>query len=419
MQIYIANNGVKEGPFTSFNELKGKISPDTLVWWNGLKQWESASNRSELAHLLIKNQTTPMPKQNTVAVTNNYSNQSVETKDKTNIYIGSGVVLVIILLSAYFFYFKEYFAYQKVVSDKMVSSCENYYRNYPNGRYTEDVKFLELEIDTKITKVRTFLNEYKESKYYSKAIAMKDNLWKSEIEKYEQSIKNNQNADTKSIQFFIGLLTYMKNNNESNIKVKFTQDVALNDWKDYSNDIRERLDEFYEENGNGKVTPKVVEVKSNFSTSSLENYESNTISAIQTNFNTIFSKDFVNVVSSNNQKDEKKENQALVINIRYQIKNAMMKYPDQKYPSVWTYTVNGKFISYVLAIDMYFDFQFKIPNSSEQFSYQEDANPGDNISGIENITDGYKQMTRISFDKFAKNISNKFGFEDKNNNEKK
>ena len=51
-QYYISNSGKEEGPF-SLKELENqKITNDTLVWYDGLEDWKSASELEDLNDLL-------------------------------------------------------------------------------------------------------------------------------------------------------------------------------------------------------------------------------------------------------------------------------------------------------------------------------------------------------------------------------
>ena len=52
-KYFLQNNGQKDGPF-SLEELKAlKISPNTLIWYEGIKDWEKISNDKELHEKLF------------------------------------------------------------------------------------------------------------------------------------------------------------------------------------------------------------------------------------------------------------------------------------------------------------------------------------------------------------------------------
>lgn len=83
-----------------------------------------------------------------------------------------------------------------------------------------------------------------------------------------------------------------------------------------------------------------------------------------------------------------------------------------EFPDIWTYVSNGKPTSYILAIDVNFDAKFSIPGSSVTYEYSEIGEPGEEIKGIQNVKDGYRQMTQICFAKFSNKMSENLGLED-------
>ena len=97
----------------------------------------------------------------------------------------------------------------------------------------------------------------------------------------------------------------------------------------------------------------------------------------------------------------------LVIEIDYIIENEEELYDGNLYPVIWTYTTFDKFESYIIGVSIKFDFSFQLPNSDYSFSLQ--TNALDNISNIQNISDGYREMTEQNFQNFADGILKRFG----------
>lgn len=54
MQIFIIHNGVKLGPYNSYKELEGKITSNTLIWHNEMKDWTKASKIPSLQKYIVK-----------------------------------------------------------------------------------------------------------------------------------------------------------------------------------------------------------------------------------------------------------------------------------------------------------------------------------------------------------------------------
>ncbi|MEE1206609.1 MAG: CD225/dispanin family protein [Muribaculaceae bacterium] len=61
MQIYVFRNGEKSGPFTLEQLAQSSITPDTLVWYQGLAQWEPAGTSALTAHIFHNPANPPVP----------------------------------------------------------------------------------------------------------------------------------------------------------------------------------------------------------------------------------------------------------------------------------------------------------------------------------------------------------------------
>lgn len=67
MEYYISKNNDKEGPFTLEELAAQHITPDTLIWTVGYKEWKPAKDIPELADIVFStppepSQHPPMPK---------------------------------------------------------------------------------------------------------------------------------------------------------------------------------------------------------------------------------------------------------------------------------------------------------------------------------------------------------------------
>ena len=67
-----------------------------------------------------------------------------------------GVLALIIILIAYFTFFNDYFKYLEVKDKRYEHICKQYYLEYPNGYFTEEVKVIEIEITKDINLIRNF-----------------------------------------------------------------------------------------------------------------------------------------------------------------------------------------------------------------------------------------------------------------------
>ena len=102
----------------------------------------------------------------------------------------------------------------------------------------------------------------------------------------------------------------------------------------------------------------------------------------------------------------------LLINIDYEIKNQDMgEYGFPEMPYIWEYydMESNNFISYLLGVSIFFDFDFSIPNSRKKYTFRYDSNPLSNIENITSLESGYKEMTKQNFEDFSNTIANNFG----------
>ena len=123
-------------------------------------------------------------------------------------------------------------------------------------------------------------------------------------------------------------------------------------------------------------------------------------------FNWMFLSNLVSIMTS----PEDVDYTSSVLTFNYVIKNRC-EGEDSEIPNIWTYVANDKPQAYILAIDVKFDVLFSIPGSDVAYAYSEIGEPGDEIRGIEDIKDGYRQMTQVCFAKFSDKMSVNLGLE--------
>ena len=80
--------------------------------------------------------------------------------------------------------------------------------------------------------------------------------------------------------------------------------------------------------------------------------------------------------------------------------------------SNWTYVQDDTPKAYILAIDVEFDAKFSIPGSDITYEYSEVGDPGNEITGIEDVKDGYRRMTTVCFAKFSDKMAENLGLEE-------
>lgn len=149
-----------------------------------------------------------------------------------------------------------------------------------------------------------------------------------------------------------------------------------------------------------------MSLKENFTAADQGDLKQILAEGVEKSFSRMFSSDLVSIVTSPQEADDASP----ILTFNYVIKNRTED-NDSKVPNIWTYTSDNKPQAYILAIDVKFDVLFSIPDSDVIYTYSEIGEPGDEIRGIRDIKDGYRQMTQVCFAKFSNRMSGNLGLE--------
>ena len=332
------------------------------------------------------------------------------------IFIIIGSILLALLL-AYNIYFKDLFDYLKVKEERTIESCNLYYREHPNGFFLEDVKFIEIELQNDIIKIKEFIKQYPNSEYMPTIKLLKFGLWQKEIDKYLENIKGKKTNDL-AVKFFNDLLYYMRDNDLFEINIFLNGSIKLKEYEEYEEKTKIFCERIVKANKLPSIEENLIPLKSNFESSDISELEAIIVNGISMGFNKIINKEFLDI-NANGMEIENTKRLKIIIN--YEIINQEETFNNIKIPHIWNYYSSENtdfqkskkndiknFKNYLLGISVKFDFQFIIPNNINPFKYNEVASPSDEINNIDGITDGYKKMTSITFANFSKNITELF-----------
>lgn len=313
------------------------------------------------------------------------------------------VLLIFVLLVSYFSFFDDYFKYLEVKKHGTSDACKSYYSEFPSGYFTEDVKVIEIQDLRDIVLVREFFNDYPNSEYSTVELINLE-IWNDEIRRYDSIVESNDRFDQDAVGFFRELLIYMRDNNYSEIFVNLKGTVMVNNFADYSKNIRKVIDDMSEYLDGRITTGNIANITSNYDDGDINHYEEIIIQSILNSFESLLSDNFISLSTYNDYNSSISD---LVIEIDYIIENEEEVYEGNLYPAIWTYTIDKNFESYIIGVSMKFDFSFQLPKSDYSFSLQ--TNALDNISDIQNISDGYREMTEQNFQNFSDGILKRFG----------
>lgn len=301
-------------------------------------------------------------------------------------------------------YFQEQRFYNEVVKEQTLYKCQTYYEKYPEGRHYEDVMLLEVNLSWNPVKpMVAYLNKFPEGKYATEINDRYNALWDEEIVKYENRDKTGESPE--AVKYLTEMLHYMKQHRTNTILLDINPTVDLKDYEEFDENLRSLFELLY----SGEALPlkgNIVSLKENFTTSDQGVLKRILAEGVEKSFNRMFSSNLVSIVTSPMDADSASP----VLTFNYVIKNRC-EGEDSEIPNIWTYVANDKPQAYILAIDVKFDVLFSIPGSDVTYAYSEIGEPGDEIRGIEDIKDGYRQMTQVCFAKFSDKMSANLGLE--------
>jgi len=328
-------------------------------------------------------------------------------RKKTSLYIIFGILVIGI---AYFSFFNDYFKYLQVKSGETQELCMSYYRKYPKGYFTEEVKFIEIKASKDITLVRDFIKEYLDSKKNTAVEKIKIALWAYEIDRYNEIVKTRRGLDPKAVSFFRNLLHYMRDQNLTNIGLRLKGNIDVKDFSEYSPEVIQRMDAQTMAVDKRTVSDYILEIRKHYEQGNIRSYEKIISNSIESSFENILSENFITVLSNTYEDTD------LTISINYNIKNQeVISEDDQNMnPVIWVYAKEGTqngFISYIQGVSINYRFDMNIPNTDINFSFEHNTNALKNINNVHNVEEGYIKMTEQNFQNYSDIISTKFGLE--------
>ena len=202
------------------------------------------------------------------------------------------------------------------------------------------------------------------------------------------------------------MLHYMKRNRINTILLEMNPNITLKDFDEYDEDVKEFLYSWYRDE-KLPLEGNLLSLKENFTEQDRGSLMQILADGVQKSFNNMFSKDLVSVVTSSYEAAENSP----VLSFNYVVKNRSDEQVNSL-PNIWTYVQDETPKAYILAIDVEFDAKFSIPGSDITYEYSEVGDPGNEITGIEDVKDGYRRMTTVCFAKFSDKMAENLGLED-------
>lgn len=317
-------------------------------------------------------------------------------------------------------YFKEKRAYSKVEEELTLEACDVYEQEWPEGSHLDDVLYLRISLAVgvgRVTEISNYLQKCPDGKHVAEAKAESDRLWDVQIGKYNARHKQNVKENAKA--FMDAMLSYMKKNRVNTIVVDYESTLKLKEYSEYSKEIRDLLELFNDESLSLKEG--MVTFSSNFSQASMDELNKKLVNGVQKSMDKIFTPGFIQVISS---EDDEEKGYDKMPRFHFDCKISSQEETVAGYviPHIWTYTEQTTYgyksvgketvKGYLIGITILFNAKFSLPEGGAYYEFADKGEPENDISGIDNIRDGYRKMTSECFMRFSNKIAENLGLED-------
>lgn len=325
------------------------------------------------------------------------------------------IIGILVIIGVYNLpYFEEMRAFSKIEktedSIEKMQLIKDYEEEYPEGRYLDDVLWMKIELSgNDMNHMVYYIEKFPEGGHAEEVNNLIDIRWDNEIHKFKNHDKSKE--DSAAIKYMTEMLQYMKQNRINTIKVLVNSTLELKDYDEYDEKVRLFI-ETYTHNDVLPVKGNVVSIKENFSEGDNNSLMQILIDGVQKSMNRIFSYGFIKVEKDDgiHYIDQPKKNNQPVLRYDYTIKSQEDKVGKYVLPHLWTYVDNNNIpIKHLLGISITFKAHFTLPNSNTTYDYTESSAPQDDINNIENLNDGYRQMTMVCFGLYSNKMARNMG----------
>lgn len=339
------------------------------------------------------------------------------------------IVMIIIGIIIYNLpYFAEKRTYTRTIETPSIETFENYISKYNNEEHLPDVlyrhakfylygdgvysyeKARERQCIEALDSLITIFPNHELSKKADETI---DSIWDNEISRYTRKNKNIQSS--KSLSAMYEMLQYMKQNKIYDIRLNVKSDVDLKEYSDFPQNVRDFIEYMYPVL---KENP-VLKIKDYFGTPDQEGLEQSLVQEFKKSVNALFTPDFFSIITSD-ENDNAKSNLP-VIDLGYSIKSQVINMDGISLPNIWTYTSKMSGVpsltseKNIMGIEVAFDSRLSFPGQETPWEISVKGAPEEDINDIDDISDGYRVMTRKCFDKFGEQLYILLGLSDEQN----
>lgn len=397
--------------------------------------------------------------------TSSSSSSSGMSMEMKRILAGVGVLLVGIFI--YMGMQKEKWAFEKLEANPKISKLDRFMRNYKSGEYHDkalflrdsllfheaqtafdwkgeqkicncdklgkltqrDIVYKKNEVGTLyenclITRastantfvdLQTYNDKFPDGQFKDSIASLDKILWASLNEQYEKRILEKEISPLAS-KFILELLDYGQQTKQNKIQIGFTSQTDLQDWKDYSQEVRNLTDTLSllgnamsETNYPLPSSSPPPSIKNSISERNNTYWQQRVVNALQVRLDTVLSPNPFKVVQGTGADVPN-------IDVNYKVTTLTDDMGDMKFPSLYVHTEsrgfnnnNGRFIGYLLATGIEWNMRFNLPDSETTFGMETYSRPNSQFSGTRGNTDAYSKMLQSAFENYAVSIAEGVG----------
>lgn len=263
-----------------------------------------------------------------------------------------------------------------------------------------------------------YLKDHPRGFYKEAAQALRDDLWKKMIARYD-SVSSVSSRDSTSVAFFRLMLDYMNRTDKVDIYIRFDSTIAVADFDGFDQQQEAFCRNYYSyqyDHLNRYEPPAVsntAAIHKGFTSGKLDSLQSIIFTGLTRAFTALFGEDFIHLEPFSEGKADSRD---VVIHINYNIHNADIKEGEITFPLIIPYVMDGTFVLNVPCISIDFSkSSIVVPEGKKSLcfgSVHHIDNKTYRVDPDEVLADAYGQFTRSCFRNFTNSFVIQFGLYD-------
>jgi hypothetical protein len=240
-------------------------------------------------------------------------------------------------------------AYEKVIKDSAESSINIYIKYFPSGKNLKNVIIVSLKKHKNLYLIRKFIKDYPNSKYLSMAKKKYVEIWNNTLHQFDKKVNSKRDQfDNETIEACRELLFYIRENTNITMNLDiFPSELDINEFPNSSRRflISKMLNGYWKSYFDNRTRDSRL-----YSSSNIDEINSEFKEKIKTNMKTIFGYDVFNFIDAKTIEINQIPNDQLYFIIHYDIIDGIsstgkdMKEDNDNIKANYSYDANFKII---------------------------------------------------------------------------